>query len=319
MKKTIISESLKNIFIPNQKCIINTDLDGILSGMLLQEFLNWEVVGFSSCCGKPTDELWIEDTEAYLEDCVFVDLPVCVRDISVIDQHFVAFDEETIEEYNSNLNKINPNILRNRVFKNADNRCEYTAKYPFGTVHFILAVLENLGYIDDEFEFNFFKRVNDFDVADLVLRADRVIGNTCQYTPNCIDWSNWLMEIGGKNTNALFVVVKNNYLQRRITEANVEAFLREIGCSGSDGDCSNLFRAEDYDAINNYFVFLSECLELNRIPLYRFYNFNRLKGKRVEVNNQNLDIVKNEAMKNDVFSFAFVTMRTLSMTFIEED
>ena len=62
----------------------------------------------------------------------------------------------------------------------------------------------------------------------MVLRADRVIGNTCQYTPNCIDWSNWLIEIGGKNTNALFVVVKNNYLQRRITEANVEAFLREI-------------------------------------------------------------------------------------------
>ena len=29
----------------NRKCIVNTDLDGILSGILLKNFLNWEIVG----------------------------------------------------------------------------------------------------------------------------------------------------------------------------------------------------------------------------------------------------------------------------------
>ena len=36
----------------HKKCIINTDIDGILTGLLLQHHLNWEVVGF--CDSKDT-------------------------------------------------------------------------------------------------------------------------------------------------------------------------------------------------------------------------------------------------------------------------
>ena len=79
------NKNIINIFTKNKKCIVNTDLDGILSGMLLQYFLNWEVVGFSSCCGKPTDELWLKDKNINLKECIFIDLPVCKNDYYVID------------------------------------------------------------------------------------------------------------------------------------------------------------------------------------------------------------------------------------------
>lgn len=313
-----INENIKKIFIPNRKCIINADLDGILSGMLLQHFLNWDVVGYSSCCGKPDDELWLKDKYEDLKECVFVDLPVCTPELSVIDQHFVAFDYKSINKYNSELNKVNPNVMRKKVFKNENSRCEYTQKYPFGTVHFILAVLENLKIIDEKYVFNFKKKIDNFDLADLFLRADRVIGNTYSYTPNCFDWANWIMDIGGKNTKDLFVVVKNEYSQRKFIESKVEFKLKSLGCIGGDGDCSNLFRNKSDLLLKQYFQFLSECLEVKPLPLFKYFEFSKLKGRRFEVSTYNLDVIKNECMKDNVFSFAFVTMRALSLTYLED-
>lgn len=318
MAKIEVSENIKHIFKRGRKCVINTDLDGLLSGMLLQHFLDWKIVGFSSCCGKPDDELWFEDDIEKLSDFVFVDLPVSLKDVSVIDQHFVSFDDRSIEAYNFQKNKVNPNVIRKRVFKNSKGSCEYTSKYPFGTFHFILAALENLGIIDSTFTFNFTKKIENFDLIDLVCRADRVIGNTCQYTPNCIDWSDWLMEIGGVNTRALFFVVQNEYRSRSYVEHLVEYKLQSLGCKGKDGECSNLFRELNYISLDKYFSFLSDSLELKPIKLKKVYSFNKLRGKRVEINKDQLELIKKETEKNKVFSFAFVTMRTLSMTYIEE-
>ncbi len=313
-----VNDCIRNLFQENKKCIVNADLDGILSGMLLQRFLNWRVVGYSSCCGKPDDELWLFDTKEKIKDCIFVDLPVWVNDISTIDQHFVAFEKESVDDYFKKRNKINPNTIRGRVFKTNNGRCEYTGKYPFGTVHFVLAVLENLGKISKDFVFDFRKKLGSFDLADLVLRADRVIGNTAQYTPNCIDWCNWILDIGGHNTKSLFNIVKNEYRFRTNTEHAVEEKLKTFGCAGIDGDCSNLFRDKNYSALNNYLNYLSTCLGIEATPLLNFYNFGKLYGKRFFITSYNYDVVKNESMKDNVFSFAFVTMKSLSLTYIKE-
>ena len=49
MNKLILTDVIKNLFTKNRQCIINADIDGIMAGMLLQKFLNWNVVGYSSC------------------------------------------------------------------------------------------------------------------------------------------------------------------------------------------------------------------------------------------------------------------------------
>lgn len=319
MSKIVLSDEFKNIFQRNRKCIVNADIDGILAGMFLQHFLNWRVVGYSSCCGKEDDELWLEDQEEHLVDCVFVDLPVIVKEYTVIDQHFVAFDMDSVDKYTSDTNKVNPNIMRKRIFSRGDGKSEYTSKYPFGTAHFVLAILENMGIINSEFTLDISKKLGNFDLADLILRADRVIGNTYQYNPNCVDWANWIIELGGKNTEALFVVVKKEYGKRILTEKEVEKKLISLGCKGVDGDCSNLFRTKDYDTLKGYFKFLSDSINLRPLPINNLFDFGKLKGKRLFIVNSNVDVVKKEAEKDNIFSYAFVTMRALSLTYLEEE
>jgi hypothetical protein len=312
------NEIVKNIFTRDKKCILNTDLDGLISGMLLQKFLNWKVVGFSHCNGKPDDELWLYGSKTDLSNYVFVDLPVCVDELTVIDQHFILFDQSSVERFNRPKNKLNPNVIRERLFKNASGSNEYTKKYPFGTAHFILAVLEHLKIIPADFTFDFRKNLGSFDLADLILRADRVIGNTVQYTSNCFDWANWILSIGGANTKNLFTIVEKEFRSRQLRERDVEAKVLNLGCSGNDGDCANLFRSRDYLKLNRYFDYLSDSLGLEKIPLSDFINLGTLFGRRIININSNpilFETVKNETTNKDTFSFALVNMQTLSITY----
>ena len=105
-----LNNEITNLFTKNRKCIINADLDGLLSGMVLEKFLGWEIVGFSSCSGKHDDELWLYNADENLKECVFVDLPVYIEKYSTIDQHFIAFDKESVDSYKENENKVNPNL-----------------------------------------------------------------------------------------------------------------------------------------------------------------------------------------------------------------
>ena len=38
-------EKAASILRPNRECVLNTDLDGLLTGIILQNTLNWKVVG----------------------------------------------------------------------------------------------------------------------------------------------------------------------------------------------------------------------------------------------------------------------------------
>lgn len=316
MSKIILDPFFKNLFSPNKKCIINADIDGIIAGMLLKKFLNWDIVGYSYCCGKTDDELWLKNQSENLSDCIFVDLPVSLKNYSVIDQHFISFSNKSIIRYNSDCNKANPNVMRNRMF------CanQYASKYPFGTAHFVLAILENLGLIPSDYIIDTKRKIETFDVADLILRADRVIGNTNQYTQNCTDWANWMIDLGGRNTEALFSIVKKEHIARSVPEKAVENKLLSFGCKGADGDCSNLFRRKEYSKIDMYFSFLSDSLSLPKLPLFDVHNFGRLNGYKILIDRStNLDIIENNCNADNVFSYAFVTMKVLSMTIVIEN
>ena len=307
---TIYNKIVKKLFVKNKKCIINTDLDGILSGMLLKKFLNWEVVGYSNCCGRVEDNLWLKNGITDIEECIFVDLPVIMKEFSTIDQHFVAFDDDNIISYNAGENKINPNIICSRTYIKND----YTKKYPFGTVHFILAVLERLGIIPDDYRIDFYKSIGTFDLSDLFLRADRVVGNTFFYTQNCLWWNNWIKNCGGSLTKTLFDIAEKEYKVRKEAEQNVERCLKEFGCAGIDGECSNLFRKRDNTKLKEYFDFLSSAFGLESLPVFDYYSYDKLYGERIMIEN-NLNEIKGIIKREDLFSYAFVSMRVLSVTY----
>jgi len=59
-------------------------------------------------------------------------------------------------------------------------------------------------------------------------------------------------------------------------------------------------------------------LEIAPLPMFDFFEFSKLSGRRFNVSTYILDEIKNECMKDNVFSFAFVTMRALSLTYMED-
>ena len=149
------------------------------------------------------------------------------------------------------------------------------------------------------------------------MRVDRVISNTYLYTRNCLDWADWIISLGGRNTKALFRS-ENEYKKEEAWKISREQN-NLFGCKSRDGDCSNLLRTQNHQKLNLYFDFLSSALEIEKLPVNNYIEFNRLTGKRMSVTNINLEIIEKECVDEDIFSYAFVSMRELSLTYYKEE
>ena len=174
----------------NQKCIINTDLDGIFSGLLLHNVLGWEIVGF--CDSRKT--LWVDKTKcSSLEDCTFIDIFMYPSNLKCIDQHIIAATGSHLKLLQQNPNKRNPNLERPRTLLPTDS---YARKYPFGTFHYLVALLEQQG---EEVPFqteNVWK--DDITVMDLLLRIDdALVSSLDKYQQNASEWWTWLFHLSG--------------------------------------------------------------------------------------------------------------------------
>ena len=107
-------ELCKKILKENQKFIISADLDGILSALVLQKYLNWQIVGF--CDSKNT--VWILPKEKKnFKEIVFIDIFIRNPEIRCIDQHIVCKDHNHSGEMYSSQTKLNPNIQNKRYAK----------------------------------------------------------------------------------------------------------------------------------------------------------------------------------------------------------
>ena len=85
---------LKTLFEKNKNIIINTDIDGFLSGMILQKYYGCKVVGFSNSW----DCVWIDpeyekSTANALVDAIYIDLFVVAPSVVCIEQHIIGYDE----------------------------------------------------------------------------------------------------------------------------------------------------------------------------------------------------------------------------------
>ncbi len=133
-----IEQFLRNASTRN--LVINSDLDGFLSGMILQHFYNCKIVGFTNS----KDSLWISPEIKSIHDVVFIDIFITNPNIYCIDQHIVAYDNTYIDLFLSYNTKLNPNLnLSRRTFAgDLGAESDYFHKYPFGTVHFILSIMK---------------------------------------------------------------------------------------------------------------------------------------------------------------------------------
>ncbi len=185
---------LKELFAKNKNIIINTDIDGILSGALLVKYLGCQIVGFTNS----KDAVWIADDYDDLYQNIYVDMFVTDDRAICVDQHVVAVNASHQKKIKAPSTKHNPQIEENKVFTATD----YAKKYPFGTFQYILASLEQEGIQVSIAPLSTPIANSQILLGDLLNRADDAMYSTLYgYEANAKNWWNWLKEKSNSATS----------------------------------------------------------------------------------------------------------------------
>lgn len=298
---------LKEILLQHPKIIINSDIDGLLSGLLLHHYLGCEVVGFSNSW----DAVWIDKARlSSIYEGTYIDLYVADPNVLSIEQHIIAVNDEHLGLLKANPNKINPNLERDRIFTNGRS---YQLKYPFGTFHYLCAILESEG-VDIDLDLD--RSRNGFSLGDFITRADDALFNSHnQYRANAWDWWEWLLvrSSNGRMTNRFIEFI------RRFDIDSSEQNKRRIDsfCSSApyysgkkDGEYKFIL-AQDKTLLRGFqdFIrFLSglsgmRCFDLS--PLFTPY-FGQAQ-RIIYFRDFNDEFIHNQTYKGDsVFSYSFI-------------
>ena len=177
-------------FLEKDTVNINLDSDGLLSYLFLK------IGGFKGHISGYNNShdliLSIHPTLGEMWDDIFIDIFVNKKESFSIDQHVIS---NTLEVENS-VNKLNPHFLIENHIPNGN----YFSKYPFSTCLFILAILEKEKRIGD---INLIQPLENkgFNLIDLVLRADGVLGNYVNYNENVKYWAEKLIVFSDNGVN----------------------------------------------------------------------------------------------------------------------
>jgi hypothetical protein len=291
----------------NNKIIINSDIDGVISGLLLTNFCNCEVVGFSNSA----DRVWLDTSKCNsIYDGVYIDMYVPNESTITIDQHIVAINNQHFERIKTNKNKINPNIYNPRFLL---PNSSYTKKYPFGTCHFIISMLcrqdINLSSIS-------FKNSSDgLMFIDYLLRADDAMNTSLfRYKNNAKEWWNWLFDYSNKSkiieafTSYLYSI--NIERASKIKTQITDRLINQFKCDRPDGGIIQIINEKGKLKQNalDYIQFISDLSNLNCFDVNFFLKEFKGANKRTRLTNnqQNELIFQNSVNGEKVFSYAFV-------------
>ena len=119
----------------NQKCILSPDSDGLLCGLFMSFYLNWEIVGFYDgkvCLLKNGESVFNDDT-------CFLDIEIYREGVKSMGHHMVSiYKNEKPVEWDKRFKEcVQPNLLRNY------DRNTFRLKYPLATIHLLIGLLEN--------------------------------------------------------------------------------------------------------------------------------------------------------------------------------
>jgi len=165
------------------KMIIDSDLDGILSGVLLTWLWDWEIVGFYD-----TRRLWLlsDHTNFLSGRYIFVDHDIYRHNIRSIGHHMLQFSRNVpLPELTDSDAHVNPNLMRGFNFEE-----HFDKKYPFATVHFLLCCYDAWG----DLQRRNYRIPREF--LPLLLRPDSPLETAAKFQTNVLEWLDWL---GGRD------------------------------------------------------------------------------------------------------------------------
>ena len=225
---------LKELFEKNKNIIINTDIDGFLCGMILQKYYGCKVVGFSNS----RETIWVSPEIKDIYSPIYIDLFVNRPNVICIEQHIIAFNKRHHNEILSYGTKINPNIDRERTFV-GDMQSDYFHKYPFGTVHYLIALMAKEGVeveLPDLCKCYSFNNIN-INAGHIILRADDALFSTLgPYRENALDWWEYLTQSKSEAIKAFTDFIKLCDINKnKDYKDNIGRFFKSLGCDGIDG------------------------------------------------------------------------------------
>ena len=328
--------TLKKIFEKNKNIIINTDIDGILSGAILVKYCDCRIVGFTNS----KDCVWLADGYDDLYKHVYIDMFVTNDTTTCIDQHIVALDDIHIKKIISLGCKHSPQS------EDKDNLRTFTSwgfknKYPFGTLQYLIAQLESEGIEILLPNLNSLVPNSEITIGDIIHRADDAMQTTLYaYESNANFWWKWLENKAPEGSIKTMTTYldqlkkasdekvdsiptidgkkhkKKDYIDQRTIDVNdIKAktkkyFNLEFGCKTSDGGFNNITDADNniLDNIEKYIKTIFALLDINDISIPKHYNVHRGVACRTRW----LDIFKDDFLRNyticghKIFSYAFI-------------
>lgn len=119
----------------NQKCILSPDSDGLLCGLFMSHYLNWEIVGFYD--GKVC--LLKDGVSAFDDDVCFLDIEIYREGVKSMGHHMLSiYNSVKSVEWNDRFkNCIQPNLMRGY------DKNSFRLKYPLATIHLLIGILES--------------------------------------------------------------------------------------------------------------------------------------------------------------------------------
>lgn len=291
----------------NKPIIINLDLDGLLCGLLLQKYLNCNIVGFSNS----VETIWLQKNFTAFNSVCFIDLFVANKNTICLDQHIVSVHHKHHQILSKNNCKINPNLMLERTFLPIKS---YAMKYPFGTIHFLIALLE-AERIPMQLELD--KEIKNISLINLILRADDCMKTTVNsnYEENAKQWWSWLQKLSKnkKTTNKLVkyvsalkpkeVAIIKNKIKTTLTS-------KPFNCKTSDGGIEDIL--EKNGTLKNnvwtYFTYLSKFIEEDITHWNQVYKTYNGIAKRTSLNKEQQNELIDASTLNGktIFSYAFV-------------
>ena len=302
----------------NQKVIINTDIDGILSGLILHNFLNCEIVGFSNSW----DTVWYNKNKVNdINNAVYIDMYVADPEVVCIDQHVICANQEHHHKIAKILINLIPMwliliihaITRPIVFIIINIHLEPSITLLLLSAKIVrhLKLILNIDLMKNDFINN-----DGLKLIDLILRADDTMNTSIRkYIPNARNWWSWLYTFSGKSstiTNIASYLYELNSAEVLKTSQKTKNLLMgdPFYCKSDDGGFKAII--DDYgfllSNVKDYISYLSKLMELNCFNLDMKLTISQGQAKRVSLNNfERNELAENNTYNGEkIFSYAFI-------------
>lgn len=155
--------------------VSSLDLDGIVSAMLMQSLLGWKLVGFYDA-----QKLWVvAGVDPFSGEVIFLDHDIYRDKIPSVGHHMLQWKEDI--ELPGHKCSLNPNLLRGITAQ------EFGRKYPFATLHFLLACMSAW---HPDWRETCLQLPREF--MPVLLNVDSSMQNAFAYQRNAMEWMDWL-------------------------------------------------------------------------------------------------------------------------------